>query len=138
MNIFVVSYRGYGNSTGTPTEVGLMSDARATLEYVFNKLKIDTSKVFIFGRSLGGAVTIYSATLEYPVRGIILENTFTCIGDMVSAIMPKLAWLKFLVLRIDWPSEKRMASVKCPILMISGGQDELVPPRHMERLREAA
>ena len=106
-----------------------MSDARATLEYVFNTLKIDTSKVFVFGRSLGGAVAIYSAGLGYQLSGIILENTFTCIGDMVHAIMPKIAWLKFLVLRIDWPSEKRIASVKCPIMMISGGADELVPPK---------
>lgn len=115
-----------------------MSDARATLDYVFNTLKIDTCKVFVFGRSLGGAVAIYSACLGYAVRGIILENTFTCIGDMVNAIMPKLAWIKFLVLRIDWPSEKRITSVPCPIMLISGGADELVPPSHMERLRDAA
>ena len=59
-NVFILSYRGYGNSEGNPSEAGIQLDAEAAIEYVF-KSTIDTNKVFIFGRSLGGAVAIYTA-----------------------------------------------------------------------------
>lgn len=62
VSIFVVSYRGYGYSDGKPSEIGIMRDADATISYVFNQLPVDRTTVFIFGRSLGGAVAIYIAS----------------------------------------------------------------------------
>ena len=61
VNIIVVGYRGYGYSQGTPSEEGIMLDAEAVINYVFNDLadEINTEDVYIFGRSLGGAVGIY-------------------------------------------------------------------------------
>lgn len=137
-NVFILSYRGYGKSTGTPNEEGLMLDAEATMKYVFEELDINREKVFIFGRSLGGAVAIYAAGLGHSVKGLILENTFTNISDMVSAVMPKVAWIKSLILRIDWPSAERIKTIKCPILFIAGTKDELVPPIQMQTLRNNA
>jgi len=60
VNIFAVSYRGYGFSEGIPTEKGLMADADATLKYVFGT-NMSVNGVFIMGASLGGAVSIYAA-----------------------------------------------------------------------------
>jgi pimeloyl-ACP methyl ester carboxylesterase len=61
VNILVVGYRGYGYSEGLPTEEGLMLDSEAVIEYAFNDLSdmINVDDVYIFGRSLGGAVSIY-------------------------------------------------------------------------------
>jgi abhydrolase domain-containing protein 13 len=59
VNVFILSYRGYGNSEGSPSEKGLMIDAEAAIEYLY-KLNIDKTKVFVFGRSLGGAVAIFA------------------------------------------------------------------------------
>jgi fermentation-respiration switch protein FrsA (DUF1100 family) len=57
---------------------------------------------------------------------------------MVDTVMPLVAYLKKPILRNFWPSETRIRSVKTPILFISGDNDELVPPSHMLRLKEAA
>ena len=59
-NVFIISYRGYGKSEGVPSEQGIMLDAKAAIEHI-NKLKIDKNKIFLYGRSLGGAVAIYTA-----------------------------------------------------------------------------
>ena len=115
-----------------------MLDAQATMKYVFNSEEINKEKVFVFGRSLGGAVAIYAAGLGYNIRGLLLENTFTNISDMVSAVMPKIAFLKNLVLRIDWPSAERIKSLTCPILFIAGTIDELVPHWQMQTLKDNA
>jgi cephalosporin-C deacetylase-like acetyl esterase len=55
-NVFIVAYRGYGNSEGSPSEDGLRMDAEAALEYVLSRSDIDTERVFVIGQSLGGAV----------------------------------------------------------------------------------
>ena len=53
-----MAYRGYSYSEGTPDEAGLELDADATLEHVTSREDVDTDRVFVFGRSLGGAVSI--------------------------------------------------------------------------------
>jgi alpha-beta hydrolase superfamily lysophospholipase len=59
--VLAMSYRGYGYSEGTPTEKGLMLDSEAIVRYTFEKIRedINVNDVYIFGRSLGGAVGIY-------------------------------------------------------------------------------
>lgn len=55
-NVLILAYRGYGHSEGTPSEDGLRLDAEATLDYALNDDEIDSSRVFVYGQSLGGAV----------------------------------------------------------------------------------
>ena len=57
-NVLILAYRGYSDSEGEPSEEGLKLDAEATLEYAQNREDIDNSRIFVFGRSLGGAVAI--------------------------------------------------------------------------------
>ena len=59
VNVLVVGYRGYGHSEGTPSEIGLKLDAEAVFKFALAHPLIDNSKIFVFGRSLGGAVGIY-------------------------------------------------------------------------------
>jgi hypothetical protein len=61
VNVLVVGYRGYGYSEGFPTEEGLMLDSETIIDYAFTELAdmINIDDVYIFGRSLGGAVSIY-------------------------------------------------------------------------------
>lgn len=82
--MLILAYRGYGDSEGTPSETGLALDAEATLEYALGRDDIDKDRLFVFGRSLGGAVAIQLAmSKSNALRGLIVENTFTSIADMV-------------------------------------------------------
>ena len=82
--MLILAYRGYGNSEGKPSEEGLKLDAEATLEYAQNHEEIDNDRIFVFGRSLGGAVaTQLAMNKSNSIKGLIIENTFTSISDMV-------------------------------------------------------
>lgn len=71
VNIIAIAYRGYSDSTGHPSEPGLQSDAAAIMKFAFTEADIDTSKIILFGRSLGGAVAVYSLWKfpQYMVKG---------------------------------------------------------------------
>ena len=61
-NVALLEYRGYGRSEGTPSEEGLCMDAQAALDFLLTRTDINTEKILVFGRSLGGAVAIDLAT----------------------------------------------------------------------------
>jgi hypothetical protein len=72
------------------------------------------------------------------VAGLILENTFTSIPELVDVIFPVLRHFKALVLRINWPTVSLIPRLQHPMLFISGERDELVPRAMMVRLHNAA
>eukprot|EP01038_Epipyxis_sp_PR26KG_P012548 gene12548-16827_t len=139
INILMMDYRGYGSSSGTPSEAGLNIDAQAVLQFAMKHPKLVNSQLVCFGRSLGGAVSV-SLAHKFPnnVSGIILENTFLSISEMVDVLMPQLSPLKSLILKIGWHSDEKVKSLEQPMLFISGDSDELVPPSHMKKLYDAA
>ena len=114
VNIVAVAYRGYSSSEGYPHQAGIMLDTDAILEYVKTEPRINTDKVFLLGRSLGGAVATYTQAKladqnDEWIKGVILENTFTSISSMADILFPflkKLEPLKSMMLKLDWNSEK--------------------------------
>jgi fermentation-respiration switch protein FrsA (DUF1100 family) len=97
--------------------------------------------IFVFGRSLGGAVAIELCMQpDSGIRGLILENTFTSISDMASTMVPVpySTIFKWFLQKIHYPSIKRIRKVKQPILFIRGMQDEIVPVKFMQRLHDKA
>ena len=137
-NIMLVEYRGYGNSDNvSPTEAGLKLDAQAALQFIL-KEKPD-SPILLFGRSLGGAVALdlaaHAVKHNLPVAGVMVENTFMSIGKMVDHLLPWLTPIKSVVLRMKWDSTIIVPQLtSMPTLYLAGGQDELVPPLHMQQL----
>lgn len=98
-NVLMVEYRGYGLSTGAPSERGFHSDARAAIDYLFTRHDLDLNQIVLFGRSLGGAVAIdMAADIEYSQRimCVIVENTFTSIPDMAIELIHM--YIKYLPL----------------------------------------
>ncbi|ESR64814.1 alpha/beta hydrolase domain-containing protein WAV2 [Citrus sinensis] len=145
-NVFMLSYRGYGESDGYPSQHGITRDAQAALEHLSQRTDIDTTRIVVFGRSLGGAVgAVLTKNNPDKVAALILENTFTSILDMAGVLLPFLKWfiggsgskgpriLNFLV-RSPWSTIDVVGEIKQPILFLSGLQDEMVPPSHMQML----
>ncbi|MDA1188063.1 MAG: alpha/beta hydrolase [Chloroflexi bacterium] len=124
VNIFVVDYRGYGNSEGKPSEKGLYLDADAAVEYLRSRGDVDMNRVVVFGRSLGSAVAVETAR-RHEVYALVLESPFTSIKEMAKlsyAFIP--GWL-FVKSRFD--SLSKMAELRVPLLVLHDGGDELVP-----------
>jgi pimeloyl-ACP methyl ester carboxylesterase len=148
VNILAIDYRGYGCSEGFPSEEGLIEDALCSWKWLqakAEKKEIDGDKLFVFGRSLGGAVAIALASTlqqrdERGPCGMILENTFLSIGDMVDTLFPIIAFkcLKDRFLRLRWHSFERVRDVEVPLLFLCGEKDEVVPPVHMVKLEKSA
>jgi fermentation-respiration switch protein FrsA (DUF1100 family) len=139
INILMMDYRGFGRSTGIPSEKGLNIDADTVLKYALNHAKLKKSPLISFGRSLGGAVAV-SLAHRYPqsISGVVLENTFLSISSMVDKLLPYVSLLKPLVLRIKWDSDVKIKELNQPIMFISGDADTLVPPVHMKKLHDTA
>jgi pimeloyl-ACP methyl ester carboxylesterase len=137
--VLLVGYRGYGQSEGEPHESGLQLDAQAALDYA---VSLNPSKrVFVLGESLGGAVGIHLAAnnrSEQGLAGIILENTFASIQEMVREHYPLLWPITFIepLLWNKWKSIDIIDRVSVPVLFLSGRKDEIVPSMQHARLAE--
>lgn len=138
-NIYVPDYRGYGFSSGKPSEAGLKIDGYEVIKYVHSVPDIDNSKIFVYGQSVGGAVAINSVIRNHgKVRGLILENSFLSIPDIVDSLYPFLGIFKNFVLNNKWDNKRDIKKVNIPILFISGDSDEIVPSNHMKQLYRLA
>ncbi|KAI9009498.1 alpha/beta-hydrolase, partial [Gaertneriomyces semiglobifer] len=140
INLVMYSYRGYGLSTGSPSENGLKTDTRAVMEFIKSHEKLSKTKIVIYGQSLGGAVAVDSnAGSPLDIAGLILENTFLSLPSLVPSIMPFTKYLPIkLLLTQIWDTQSLCRSLPSalPILLLSGSRDELVPPHHMRGLWE--
>lgn len=138
-NVLMVSYRGYGLSGGSPTEKGLRRDAQAALDYVLSQPRLASSPVVVYGLSLGGAVAI-DLTKRNPskISALIVENTFTSLPGVVRS-WPIIGFMSFLCHQ-KWNSAQKINGIPptLPILMLSGRNDEVVPPIHMDKLHQLA
>lgn len=79
-----------------------------------------------------------AAAWPSEVQAVVLENTYTSIGDMVDTLMPFLSPLKDHLLKIKWDSDNKIQHLTQPIFFISGDSDELVPTSQMVKLHELA
>jgi abhydrolase domain-containing protein 13 len=85
-NVLMLEYRGYGLSTGTPDEEGLMIDGQTGLDYIRERKDLKDTKIVVYGQSLGGAVSIALCAKNQDARdiaGLILENTFTSMKKLI-------------------------------------------------------
>lgn len=142
-NIVIFGYRGYGNSEGTPSEKGLKLDGLACGHFMFEDVEaskyIDRNQVFLFGRSLGGAVAAYVAMdNSLPFKGVIIENTFSTMGDLVDIMFPPLKYVKQFLLKSKFETIKIIGKIKKPLLFCRSENDELIPKNQMDELYSSA
>jgi alpha-beta hydrolase superfamily lysophospholipase len=135
LSVFAFDYRGYGKSTGKPDEAGLYNDARAAWLQLTAKHGISPKTIIIAGRSLGAAVAVKLAS-EVEAAGLALETPFTSIPDMAAYHYPILPLRRLVSSRYD--AKSMIKSVHMPLLLISAGNDEIVPAGMAESIFAAA
>lgn len=135
LNVFIIDYRGFGQSEGSPGEQGTYFDAEAAWLYLLEERGIAPNQIIIFGRSLGGAVGSWLAQ-RYSPGALILESTFTSIPDMGARQFPFLPVR--LLARIQYDTLARIPRVETPVLIVHSRDDDLIPFSHGEQLFEAA
>ena len=127
--VLAVDYPGYGLTGGAPSESGVYAAAAAAYGYATGPLAWPKERVIVNGFSLGGAAATWLAARE-QVGGLVLQSTF------VSAYRVKLD--APLVLGDRMPNRARLARVRCPVLVVHGFDDGMIPWTHGRRLFEAA
>ena len=135
ISILMCDYRGYGGNPGQPTEEGLAFDARAALRWVTDRGGGARGRVAYFGESLGAAVALRLAAETQP-DALILRSPFTSMVDVARHHYP---WLPVGWLLADrYPSIERIGRLACPILVIAGDRDSIIPIAQSRRLYEEA
>jgi uncharacterized protein len=127
--LLALSYRGYGGSTGSPTEAGLLRDGEAI--YAYAAARYPPERLVLYGESLGTGVAVALAA-EHKVGKVILESPFTSAVDIGAASYPFLPVR--LLMRDRFRSDERIAKVTAPVLVLHGERDTVVPIGYGERL----
>jgi len=127
VSVLAVEYPGYGLSTGKPSEPGAYAAADAALAWLGER-GFPPDKVVLHGRSLGGAVSVDVAS-RAAVAALILESTFT------SAFRVMLPWAGIPGDRFT--SLAKLPRVRCPVLVIHGTRDDVVPFAHGREIFDA-
>ncbi|MCG8449195.1 MAG: alpha/beta hydrolase [Pirellulales bacterium] len=135
VSVFAWDYRGYGKSAGKPHETNVIPDARAAQLWLANRVDGKAEDLVILGRSLGGAVTVALAA-EFPVRGLVLDRTFSRLTDAAAHNFPWLP-LRFFM-RNRFSSVERIRNYHGPLLQTHGTADEVVPLAQGRQLFDAA
>ena len=135
LQVLLFDYRGYGGSEGKPTEVGLRADVRAARSYLLERGDVDASRLVYFGESLGTALAIALAA-EHPPAGMILRSPFPSLVEVGQTHYPFLP-VRFL-LQDRFAAIGDIQRVTCPVLVLAGDQDRIIPLGLSRRLYEAA
>ena len=133
LNVFIIDYRGYGQSEGKITEKGSYRDAEAAWNYL--KQTQGEQPIFIFGRSLGAAVAAWLSSKHSPA-GLIVESGFTSIPSMAQRIYPFLPVR--LLAHFSYDTRHYVKHITCPILVAHSRNDEIIPYQEGIEIFDAA
>jgi fermentation-respiration switch protein FrsA (DUF1100 family) len=134
LDVLLFDYRGYGRSTGSPSEAGTYRDARAAREALLARPGVDPAAVVYLGESLGGAVAVELA-VEHPPAALVLQSAFSSVRAMARLHYPVIP---AAFVPDAYPSLDRIPRAACPVLVVHGAEDEIVPADHGRALFAAA
>jgi len=127
--VFAYDYEGFGTSQGVPSEHHAYRDIDAAYDYLTTALAVPPDRIIAYGFSVGGGPAVDLASRN-PLAGLIVESAFVSAFQVVVPI-PLLPFDKF-------PNLDKIAAVKCPILILHGTADSMIPAQHAEKLFRAA
>ena len=128
-SVLAYDYHGYGTSGGKPSEDNCYRDIDAAYEYLTQTRKIPPDRILVMGRSVGGGPAVDLAARK-PVAGLILESAFT------SAF--RVFWIGYAIPGDRFRNIDKIAKVTCPVLVVHGRNDSVVPFAHGQQLFAAA
>ena len=133
-DVLLFDYRGYGRSSGRPSEAGTYSDARAALRCLLEQPGVDPARVLYLGESLGSAVAVDLA-LERPPAGLVLLSAFTGVRELSRLHYP---FVPAALLPDAYPTLRRIPELNAPLLVLHGDLDDIVPLSQGRAVFEAA
>jgi fermentation-respiration switch protein FrsA (DUF1100 family) len=135
VNFFIFDYRGYGKSTGRPSEKGLYRDAQAAYDYLLSRGDVDKNKIVAYGKSLGGPVAA-DVCSNRNVSALILEGSFASVLLRARQMYPFLPMQLLVTQRYD--AMAQVKRLRIPKLIVHGRQDDVIAFRFGEMLFAAA
>ncbi len=127
LSVFIFDYRGYGKSTGAPSEEGTYLDAESAWQYLTQTRGIAPAHIVLFGESLGAAVAAHLAAQHQP-GALVLASGFTSVPDLAADLYPFLParWLA----RFRYDTRRTLQDVRAPVLVAHSREDEIIPYKH--------
>ncbi|MDY7020835.1 MAG: alpha/beta hydrolase [Cyanobacteriota bacterium] len=124
-SVFAYDYPGYGTSTGKSSVQGAYHAINAAYDYLIQTLKIPPDQIIVYGRSVGGGPSVDLASRQ-PVGGLVIESSFISVFRVVTHIR---------LFPVDkFPNLAKISQVQCPVLVIHGSQDRVIPFWHGQKL----
>src|SRR5262249_18388676 len=131
--VLLVEYRGYGGNPGRPSEAGFYADARAAVDFLAQQ-GVTTDRIVLYGESLGTGVAVQMA-VERDCAALVLEAPYTSVG----AVAQSRYWM-FPVRRLvldKFDSLSKIGRVRCPVFIMHGERDRIIPVRYGRELFQA-
>lgn len=135
LNVFIIDYRGYGASSGKPSEKGTYEDALTAWNHLTQQKRLMPEQIILFGESLGGSIASWLAARHQPA-GLILYAGFSSVPDLARQIYP--IFPASLLTRYRYETKAELGKVNCPLLIMHSPEDEIIPFSHGRALLEAA
>jgi uncharacterized protein len=133
LGVMAIDYRGYGDSTGSPSELGFRSDARAAFDFI--RTVAPASKVAVFGESLGTGIAVALAR-DRPLAGILLNAPYASVLRLFELRGPPLPYRWLLADQFN--SEALIGGIGVPVMILHGTADNSIPVTEARRLYAAA
>lgn len=123
LGLFIMAYRGYSGSTGSPSEAANIADAGLALERLVGS-GVPLGDIIVYGESLGSGVAVQVAAGR-DVGGVILDAPYTSLVDVAALLHP---WLPVRLLMADrYETMRYIGRVRAPLLVVHGEKDEVIP-----------
>lgn len=121
--LLIIDYRGYGESEGEPTEAGIYRDAEAAWTHLVARPEIDSARIALYGRSLGGVAALFLAA-RHEVAAVVLDSPFST----ARAMAREHYWfLPQFLIRLSLDNLGRARQLRAPLLVIHGTRDRVAP-----------